>query len=174
MRLSAERYEQVLAKLRSDSKVAKDRRGEPRVGLPGEAPLVAVTETGKRLADTARLRDVSRNGIGLITGQQLPPKQRFMIQLQYDNGQPLWLVCCATNCRSIEGGRFVIGARVEQLLRADQIHKVDATPKTEPVHKAEKVPALTPIPLPQMPPMTARPPSLQEADIARISKAILG
>ena len=160
MRLSAERYEQILDKLKSDSQAGKDRRNEPRVGLPGETPLVGVSQTGKRIADTVRVRDVSRRGIGLIANQMLPAKQRFMLQLQYENGKPLWLVCCATNCRPIDGGRFVVGARVEQLLRADQIHKA------EPCAPAEQKPL-------EAPP-AGKAASLSEADIARISKAILG
>jgi len=161
MRLSAERYEQVLARLKSDSRVGSERRNEPRVGLAGEAPLVSVAESGKRIADTVRVRDFSRGGVGLIIGQFIPARQRFMLQLQYENGQPLWLVCRTTHCRPIDGGRFVVGARVEKQLRSGQIQQAEQKQKAQRKNSAEPL-------------LATGAAGSKEADIARIAKAILG
>jgi hypothetical protein len=157
MRLSAEMYDQVLAALRSDSRGGKDKRREPRVGLAGEAKLVAMTDTGKRIADSVRVRDVSRGGIGLISNQQLISQQRFVLQLRYQDDEPLWLVCFTAYCRAIDGGRFTIGAKIQQLLKADQIPKAGAK-------AGVALAGHSPI----------KPKALAESDIARISKAILG
>lgn len=157
MRLSAEMFDQIVAALKSDSRRDKDKRREPRVGVAGETTLVTVTEAGKRLSDTVRVRDISRTGIGLISTQNLAEKQRFVLQLQYANEEPLWLVCLTAYCRAVDGGRFTIGAKIQQLLKADQIPK--------PAPKASAAVGN---------PVAARSTPLNASDISRISKAILG
>ncbi len=148
-------YDQILAALKSDSHRVKDKRREPRVGLAGEAGYVTVNDKGKRVAGVVRVRDVSPSGIGLFFSEQMVKNQRFVLQLASSNDQPLWLVCLAAYCRRVDGGRFSVGARIHQVLRADQIQKIEshAVVQAAPVkHRA----------------------SMDVSDIERISKAILG
>jgi hypothetical protein len=159
MRLSAEMYEQIVAGLKSDSHRDKDKRREPRVGMAGEVDFVTVDDAGKRIAGSVKIRDVSRSGVGLLVNQRIAPQQRFVVQLASFNGEPIWLVCISAYCRPIDGGRFSVGARIMQLLRAEEIQKVEA--KAMAANQAA-------IPIPR------RASEGQEADIARISRAILG
>ncbi len=156
MRVSVELYDQIVSALRSDKSGDKDKRREPRVGLTGEANLITVGADGKRLAGTVRIRDVSPGGIGLFFNQPLEKGQRFVLQLEAMNGDRLWLVCHAAHTKKIEGGRFLVGARVAQVMRADQIKQVEAqtAASSRRVARAE-----SPVDL---------------ADVARLSKAILG
>ena len=167
MRLSAEMYNQVVGALKSDSKGVKDKRGEPRVGLSGDAPFVSVTDAGKRVSGSVRVRDVSRSGLGLIATHELPAAQRFVVQLQFEDEKPLWLVCFSAYCRAIEGRRFLVGARIDQVLNAEQIQTMEQKNLAAAANAASAMAASTPGPMRQQ---TA----LGAADIARISKAILG
>ncbi len=126
MRLSAQMYQQILKGLRSDSHREKDKRREPRVGMAGEVDFVTITELGKRVAGIAKVRDVSRSGIGLLFSHHIASHQRFVVQLESSSGEPIWLVCNAAHCRAVEGGHFSVGARILQLLHAEEIQKVEA------------------------------------------------
>jgi PilZ domain len=157
MRLSAETYETIVAALKSDSQREKNKRREPRVGVAGEAEFVTVDSAGKRIAGTVRVRDVSPSGIGLLLSQQIAAKQRFVIQLYAANRDPLWLVCLAAYCRKVDGGVYSVGAKIQQVLRAEQIQKLESPPAAA---AAVKVPA--------------RQRQVNQSDVERISKAILG
>jgi hypothetical protein len=159
MRLSAEMYKQIVAGLKSDSHQHRDKRREPRVGMAGEVEFVTVDETGKRVAGAVKIRDISRSGVGLLFNKPVLAQQRFVIQLASAKGEPVWLVCTTAYCRRVEEGWFSIGARIIQLLRAEQIQQIES-----------KSSAPQPAPTEAM-----RGISLADrADVARISRAILG
>jgi hypothetical protein len=155
MRLSAEMFDQIVAALKSDSHRDKDKRREPRVGMAGEADLVTVGENGKRAAGKVRVRDISASGIGIVFSQNLNKDQRFVIQLESAAGEPVWLVCLTAYCKKANGN-FSIGAKIKQVMRSDQIHRVEAQTAA-----ASSIVAHTASPV-------------DIADIARISKAIIG
>jgi uncharacterized membrane protein YcjF (UPF0283 family) len=153
-------YKQIVEGLKSDSHQNRDKRREPRVGMAGEVEFVTVDDAGKRVAGQVKIRDISRSGVGLLFTQNLASWQRFVIQLASSTDEPIWLVCTAAYCRRIEEGQFSVGARIMQLLRAEQIHQIEA--KSAATHKAAAmVPARKVL-------------KEDQADIARISRAILG
>ena len=155
MRLTAEMFDQIVGSLKSDSHGGKDKRREPRVGMAGEADLVTVGENGKRTAGKVRIRDVSATGIGLTFTHPLQKEQRFVIQLESTKGGHVWLVCLAAYCKRGMGS-YTIGARIKQVMRADQISKVEA--QTASANAA----------------FCQAPSPVDMADIERISKAIIG
>jgi hypothetical protein len=162
MRLSAELYQQIVAGVRSDSQGEKDKRREPRVGLAGEADLITVGADGKRLAGLAKVRDVSPTGIGLLFDHPLTPGQRVIVQIQAGKGQRIWLVCHVAYSKKISGGLFSVGARIKQLMRAEQIQQVEAqSAATAMASQATVAVAKTQTPV-------------EQSDMERISRAILG
>jgi hypothetical protein len=128
MRLTAEMYEQIVAALKSDSHGDRDKRRQPRVGMAAEADFVMVIADGARIAGVVRVRDVSASGIGLLFARQIAKNQRFVLQLYGANEQPLWLVCTAAYCRGGEEDRYSVGARIQQILKADQIQRGELNP----------------------------------------------
>jgi hypothetical protein len=160
MRLSAEMYDRIVSGLKSDTQGEKNKRREPRVGLAGEVDFVAVTEIGKRLAGSAKIRDVSRSGIGLLFTQQIPRNQRFIVQLSSEQDNELWLICVAAYCRPTSGGFFSVGAKITQTMRGDQIRKTEART----ADTAAKEPA-------ESPPRKCH--ELDMSEVARIARAIL-
>ena len=140
---------------------SKTSGGSHASALAGEVGYVTVTDKGKRMAGVVRVRDVSPSGIGLFFSEQVAKDQRFVLQLSSSNSQPVWLICLAAYCRKVEGGRFSVGARIHQILKADQIQKIEAQSAAA-TATAQAAPAAK-----------SREP-LDSTDIERISKAILG
>jgi hypothetical protein len=126
VRLSAEMFSEIVDALRSDRKGDRDQRIEPRVGMAGEATLVSICEDGKRCVSRVRIRDISRGGIGLCSSTKFNKDQRVIIQLLSVAGDPIWLICVAAHCRRLESDRFSIGARIQQVMRADKVRRVEA------------------------------------------------
>ena len=126
MRLSAEMFEQIVDALRSDGKRERDKRLEPRVGLAGEATLISAAPDGRRLETRVRVRDVSRSGIGLSFATPVAKDQRIIVQLQSAHDEPIWLICVAAYCRRVEQDQFAVGARIQHVLRPEQVRQVEA------------------------------------------------
>ncbi len=152
-------YNQIVEGLKSDSHRDKDKRREPRVGMAGEVEFVTMNEEGKRVAGLVKVRDISRSGVGLLFTKHISIQQRFVIQLASGNGEPIWLVCTSAYCRRVEEGRYSVGGRIMQVLRAEQIHQIEA--KAAASQKAAVA-------------RSRSAPHKDQADIARISRAILG
>jgi hypothetical protein len=153
MRLSAELFRQISDALTSDGRSDRDKRREPRVGMAGEASMVTLMASGRRARQRVRIRDISRSGLGICYHQRFSKDQRFIMQLQSINGDPIWLVCITAYCRKAESDRFVIGGRIKQVLTSEELERIherlgDAAIDTFLV-------------------------SMQKQSIARISKAIL-
>jgi hypothetical protein len=125
MRLSAEMFNEIVEALRSDRKGDRDKRIEPRVGMAGEANLVSIRPDGKRIVSRVRVRDISRGGIGFCANTKFGKDQRIIIQLQSSHSEPIWLICIAAHCRRLEVDRYAIGARIQQVMRSEQVHRVE-------------------------------------------------
>ena len=124
MRLSAELFQQISDALISDGRSERDKRREPRVGMAGEALMVTLMSNGRRESRRVRIRDISRSGMGICYHQRFAKDQRFIVQLQSINGDPIWLVCIAAYCRKAETDRFVIGGRIKQVLTSEQLERI--------------------------------------------------
>jgi hypothetical protein len=109
------------------------------------------------MAGKVRVRDISATGIGMTFTQPLTKNQRFVIQLDSSKDGPIWLVCLTAYCRPGVGS-YTVGARIKQVMRAEEIAKIETQTGT-----ATTMPIPTPAPV-----------QGDMSDIARISKAILG
>jgi hypothetical protein len=125
MRLSAELFQQIVDALKSDGHSDRDKRLEPRVGMAGEANLVSLRDDGRCVTNRARIRDVSRTGIGLVHNRRFESNKRFIIQLQSHTGDPIWLICMTAYCRRQSSDCFSIGSRISQVLHADEINDIE-------------------------------------------------
>ena len=91
---------------RSDSR--GDARGEPRVGAHGGASaLIAGTPR------PVRVRDVSRNGFGLLTGVPVEAGEQFAVTLAGTGAMAgLSIVCSSVYCRPAGHGLYTVGAKL--------------------------------------------------------------
>jgi hypothetical protein len=153
MRLSAEMFQQIADALISDSRSDRDKRQEPRVGMAGEATLVTLMSDGTRETLRVRIRDISHSGLGICYNKKFAKDQRFIIQLQSMSGDPIWLVCVTAYCRKAESDRYVVGGRIKQVLKSEQVRRIESRLGDSAVDTFLG--------------------SMQKQTIARISKAIL-
>lgn len=116
--LSAELFAQVLATLKSDDAKDRNRRRAPRVGLRARVmvlPMLTSDECSKPLA--AWLRDLSRDGIGLLIDQPLNAGIKVRIVLPRQFGEVIRVEYLIMHCREVTRGRYAIGARMCGILR---------------------------------------------------------
>jgi hypothetical protein len=125
MMLSAEMFEQIAEALKSDGRPGKDKRLEPRVGMTGEVMLLNVSNRRRRGVISVRVRDISRNGVGLYHDKRFAKDQRFIIQLSTATNEPIWMVCVTAYCRKLEDDRFTIGARIQQVLSPSEVESLN-------------------------------------------------
>lgn len=126
MRLSAELFEQIVAALKSDTNRDRDKRGEPRVGMAGEATLVSLGTDGKRASVRVRVRDVSHSGIGLHHHAPFPLKHKLFLQLPSVGYEPICLVCITAYCRRQGNPNgYCIGARISRVLKGEQVRQME-------------------------------------------------
>jgi hypothetical protein len=85
-----------------------DARGERRITAHGGATAVVA---GKPLP--VRVRDVSRNGFGLLMVSPVEPGQQFAVSLAGAGAMAgLSIVCSTAYCRPAGHGLYAVGARL--------------------------------------------------------------
>src|ERR1700722_16123977 len=86
--------------------------------------MVTLMSDGRRESQRVRIRDISHSGLGICYQKRFAKEQRFIIQLQSINGDPIWLICITAYCRKAESHRFVIGGRIKQVLKSEQVQRI--------------------------------------------------
>lgn len=93
---------------RGEDARGEDARGEPRVRARGGASAVVSGQPRP-----VRVRDVSRNGLGLLMAQPVEPGQQFAVTLAGGGAMSgLSLVCTSVYCRPVDHGLYSVGARL--------------------------------------------------------------
>ncbi len=125
VKLSIELFKQITAGLRADKAAERGKRREPRVGLAAEASVVSgVTEDACRTS-RIQVRDISSTGLGLIVPNKMAAKQKFVIELNSDDGQ-FWLLCESVYCHRVEDRMFKVGAKHTKVLNPEEVKKIAA------------------------------------------------
>ena len=94
--------------LRPETLGAEEARGEPRVRARGGASAVVAGQPRP-----VRVRDVSRNGLGLLMAQPVEPGEQFAVTLSGGGAMAgLSLVCASVYCRPVDHGLYSVGARL--------------------------------------------------------------
>ena len=128
MNFTAEMYDRIVRTLAHDPPVADDgasrqatafapgaippspddARVEPRVGAHGGATVLV---GGK--PHPVRVRDVSRNGFGLLMVAPVAPGEQFAVSLAAGGAMSgLSIVCSTAYCRPAGHGLYSVGARL--------------------------------------------------------------
>jgi hypothetical protein len=168
MKLSVELFRETVDQLRGGSTIRRsERRAAPRIGLRCRIELLPIVSgvIGKPIEVTTR--DISRTGIGLLSGQQMNPGDHFLIRVPHEKGKekPLALYCTVRSCHEISKLMYAIGCSFEDL-REKQSTLSQKTPTEE-----TAAPELL---LTQIPKLVAAPEPMSAAgDLDRIRRAIL-
>jgi hypothetical protein len=116
MQLSGELFKRIISQLKgSDNRT--DQRAEPRVGLRNEVSIYLLREStaAKKKSHVARVRDLSTNGIGLVSQLFLPVGALFAIRLPVYRAKPIVVIYKVTHSEVLEEDMFTTGGRLVKI-----------------------------------------------------------
>ena len=119
-KLTAEVFESIVKTLRSDgSDSMSEKRSAPRVGLRTQVDIEVLPESfsgGVLGSYAAWLRDISADGIGIVTNQHLPRGAEFIAAFRREREGTMRIQYKVAHCKTLSKGLYSIGARVEKTL----------------------------------------------------------
>ncbi len=122
-RLTAEQFEQITDSLRSDRSLRiHEKRQKPRVGL--RCSLEVFTCDPKRgwsAAVPVWIRDVSAEGLGLVSNVQMKKDMAFVAEFGRSGTDSLYVMYQVAYSKQLTQGLFSVGARVVRVIPAEQI-----------------------------------------------------
>ena len=125
MLLTAEQYEQIVRQLRSEQSRGRntERRTSPRAGLRAQVRVIPCRTTGDTTVLTARVRDISADGIGLLLPEPLAPGTYLVLTLSTAKRRSatLDLLFLAVRCEPLPNGQYSVGARFQRLITAEDV-----------------------------------------------------
>jgi hypothetical protein len=111
MELTAEMLSEVIEALRSNAPAGTEKRKQPRVGLRLQVPVLL---PGSSKPSTARLRDVSEGGVGLLTHEPVENRGQIVLLLHDRDGIPRFIRCIVCYCRKVASNLYSVGVRFEK------------------------------------------------------------
>jgi len=117
-RLTADVYEEIIASLRSDRSRLNEKRKKPRVGLRSSLELLPCAPAGGKAkpALVVWVRDVSADGLGLVSAQPVLVDMQFVAEFDRFDRECLLVQYRVAYCKPIARGLYSIGARVVSVL----------------------------------------------------------
>lgn len=103
-----------------------DRRRAPRI--PRDRDVTIMTCVGGQLGQvlSTHMRDVSARGMGLIHPDEIPIGSQFIFRVPRQGAPPSMLLYNVVRCHPTPGGKYVVGAELQCVLRDDDA-RVPAT-----------------------------------------------
>ena len=99
------------SRVQSVGAAAAERRAAPRHGC-AEATDVLLPATGERLR--ARVRDVSRTGVGLAVTRPVPPGAALLLAVRRSaESRTVWVPARVVHCTGDDGAGWLLGCRLD-------------------------------------------------------------
>lgn len=127
MLLTADRFEQIVATLKSDVARFSDKRLAPRVGLRMQLEIMTGAEGKAGRRHVVWLRNLSSEGMGFVNNQPIPPGTPVIACLARGRCQVLRIAYQVVHCTRLVDGQYMVGAK---LLRVMAPRSVAAAPKS--------------------------------------------
>ena len=117
-RLTAEIFEQIVSSLRSDSTGrVHEKRHRPRVGLRNSLEIYPCPTGAKLTAPTVVwVRDVSADGLGLVSSNALPIDLHFVAEFDRWERPRLRVQYKVAYCKLLSRGLYSVGAQLIKVL----------------------------------------------------------
>ncbi len=113
-KLSEETLAGILRTLRLEEET-EERRHSPRVGLRTQVDIEFPRDATHDIPPfTAWLRDISAEGIGFVTNQQLPLGTQLIVIFGHDYPELKRVLYSVAHCKMLFKGLYNVGARVEK------------------------------------------------------------
>lgn len=116
----------------------EEKRRATRIDLKSQVVVVPVDHgvSGERM--TAMTRDISMEGIGLLSGVAMPSGQQLVAFLPIGGGETQFVLCEVTHCGMIVDGIFTLGCRFVQVLSKQAGQPLPRQAHSAPNHPIEQ------------------------------------
>jgi hypothetical protein len=111
MQLTRETFVEILETLRSNCPSLSDHRKQPRVGVTRQIEIIV---PGNADPFSARIRDISQGGVGILSQVQMAKGTEFIVILYGRDGSPHFLQCRVCHSRRVGTALYQIGACFEK------------------------------------------------------------
>jgi hypothetical protein len=133
LKLTAQLYKQILASLKSDSPERNsEKRTQGRVGLRCTLEIIPL-KGGKPI--TVWVRDISEQGIGLVSPAVVGEGTIFIARLPREKGEPLIVSYKVCYCRHLSSELYSLGCRLEAIEKKDDKSSADKPAAAAPAGK---------------------------------------
>jgi hypothetical protein len=127
MSLTAQHYGEVVSYFRSRAGSAgREKRRASRVAVSGKIDVAVLTKGAAARKFSVCARDLSTNGIGILSSVALEKGQPFVAILPRGKSEFVHLMCEVTHCGLVADGIFSIGCRFTRVLTAEVFQKLQA------------------------------------------------
>jgi hypothetical protein len=140
MVLTSQQFAEIIHFLRNrvvPTRGAEKRRAT-RIELKSQIVVVPVDHgvSGERM--TAMTRDISMEGMGLLSGVAMPSGQQLVAFLPIGDGETQFVLCEVTHCGMIVDGIFTLGCRFVQVLSKQAGHLLPRQSPSAPNHPIQQ------------------------------------
>lgn len=112
MQLNAVEFATLIRDLKCDVR-PDERRANPRAPTRSRVEVVQVQPgADKPTPELIRVRDISRNGLGLMTSENLPPGRRMLVLLPKTATEMFVLLCEVARVTRLPGDQYAVGVRM--------------------------------------------------------------
>lgn len=127
MSLTAQQYGEVVSHFRQGGSAAgREKRRASRVDINGTVELAVLNKGAPAKRFSVCARDISINGLGLLSSVPIDKGQPFVVILPRGKGEPINVMCEATYCGTMADGIHSIGCRFTRVLTAAVFAKLEA------------------------------------------------
>jgi hypothetical protein len=118
MLLTSYQFKEMVETMRGTANKA-DRRKTARLQVQATALVTPLSDDKKDAGFTVMARDISLEGVGLISSVPLRPRQQILIHLAHEADKGVFVVCTVKHCSAIADGVYSHGVRFERMVRGD-------------------------------------------------------
>jgi len=130
MNLTAQQFSEILSFLRprSEAVFGSDKRRTTRLDLKSEITITPVVNRACQQRVTVLTRDISMEGVGILSAHELSDGQQFIAMLPRGENNVVLVLCQVVHSCIACDGIFSLGCRFVQVLTPHSVQKLDNLP----------------------------------------------
>jgi len=118
MLLTAGQFKEMIASLRSPSSKG-DRRKSARLQVQASTLIAPLTAKGHDDQFTVLAKDISLEGVGLLSSVALKAGQQILIHLAKEKGETAYVVCTVMHCSEIADSVYSHGVKFDRIIKGE-------------------------------------------------------
>jgi len=141
MLISAQQFAEIVNYLRNKASVSlgSEKRRTTRMELRAKVICTPINDGMPGQRFSVLTRDLSMEGIGLLTAIPIKQGQQFIAMLPRNDAETVFILCDVMHCGVVADGMFALGCRYLKVLTKDLAHKIEDAGAKDTARIREKV-----------------------------------